>query len=212
MTDPEYNLSTPIGLDIKEYIFPEEEELFSVEAHFSFEDVVPRKHLDLYTDIAIRAAQESYCERKKVGAVVVTKHRGIFIGYNGTGTGQPNVCELEDGTTDPRVFHAEQNAFDKMLKEGVSASGAVVFTTLSPCIECAKRIVGAGVKAAIFTELYRNAGGIQYLEDNGVETFRYDGERLYYAWDFCEVFTDEETEHEQDYLAYIQINGEEENA
>lgn len=141
---------------------------------FGFEDVVMRKHIDLYADLAERTAEESYCERRQVGAVVITKNRGNFLGYNGMPSGFPNICELEDNTTDPRVIHAEANAFDKMSREGISAEGSVVFITDAPCIECAKRLYGAGVKAVIYLRPYRCLAGVDFLNEAGIPTYHLD--------------------------------------
>lgn len=151
-------------------------------APFSFESVVMLKHVNLYRDFARRAAQESYCVRRKVGAAVVTKNRGVFIGYNGMPSGFPNVCELEDGTTDPRVIHAEANAFDKMQDEGVATKGSIVFLTDSPCIECAKRLYGANVGAVIYENEYRIMDGVDFLNDAGIDTFMLIDNTLWYDY------------------------------
>lgn len=110
----------------------------------------------------------SNAERKKVGCVVVTPSMGLYTGYNGTAPGDDNRCEIEDRTKE-EVFHAEENAFDKMLKEGVSAQGSVVYLTLTPCIHCAKRIAGAGVECVFYLEEYRCSKGIDYLRKRGVK-------------------------------------------
>lgn len=144
-----------------------------LDLRFSFERVVMRKHISLYADLAERASEESYCERRQVGAVVVTQNRGNFLGYNGMPSGFPNVCEI-DNVTDPRVIHAEANALDKMSREGVSAEGAVVFITDAPCIECAKRLYGAGVQSVIYLRPYRCLAGVDFLNEAGIPTYHLD--------------------------------------
>ena len=128
--------------------------------------MIKDKEHKFYMQQALAASQMSYAERKKVGACVVTKHKGIFIGYNGTGPGEDNCCEHErfelraikdsdvlEGfdfprrrvlTTKSNVRHAELNCFAKMLKEGVSAEGSTLYVTLSPCTFCACMIASAG--------------------------------------------------------------------
>jgi dCMP deaminase len=110
----------------------------------------------LYMDLAKRVAQESYCVRQKVGAVIVTESGGLYLGFNGTPSGYANVCELPNGDTDPMVIHAEENALAKMLREGVSANGAVVYMTLSPCNECAKMLHSIGVREIYYGSAYRD--------------------------------------------------------
>lgn len=133
------------------------------------------KHLEMYKDIALRVAEESYCTRLQVGAVVVTKSLGIYTGYNGTVSGLENVCECnETGKTLPTVIHAEQNAFDKMLKEGVSADGCTLIVTHSPCFECSKRIIQAGIKTVVYINCYKNLDEtLKFLRDSGVNVFKY---------------------------------------
>jgi dCMP deaminase len=135
------------------------------------------KHITTYMDIAKLWAEQSYCTRLKVGAVVVTNDGGIYSGYNGMPTGMQNVCEI-DGKTRPEVIHAEQNAFDKMLLEGVSSRNATLFCTHSPCIECAKRIFQSGVIEVIYGNYYRG-DGVQFLEDRCVPvSVLVDGEKV----------------------------------
>lgn len=119
----------------------------------------------MYMDIAKRVAKESYCTRAKVGAVIVTKHGGIFIGFNGTIAGKsfPNVCECNGKTNTAIVIHAESNCLYKMLKEGVSAEGATLYTTLTPCEECTKMIISAGVDRVVYDEEYRDKSPLDTL-------------------------------------------------
>tara|TARA_R110000803_G_scaffold13482_9_gene37917 strand:- start:4869 stop:5282 length:414 start_codon:yes stop_codon:yes gene_type:complete len=124
--------------------------------------------IKLFLSLAERVSQESYCVRKKVGAVLVTSHGVISIGYNGTASGESNVCELEDGTTNPEVLHAESNVFAKTLKAGLSTDGAKLYVTLQPCLDCAKLIYQSGIKEVYFSEKYRCTKGVAFLERLGI--------------------------------------------
>lgn len=135
------------------------------------------KEVDFYMDVAKRASEMSHAVRKKVGALVVTKQRGMYTGYNGTAAGIDNCCEIEmDGylITKPNVIHAEKNALGKMLREGISAEGSTLFLTLSPCADCATLIASAGVKEVIYAEEYRDDYGLRMLEECGVEVMKYE--------------------------------------
>lgn len=121
----------------------------------------------MYQTVAEVVAEQSYCVRKKVGAVVVTPTGILGIGFNGTAKGYPNQCELEDGTTHPLVIHAEDNALNKMAKEGISPEGAIVFITLAPCLSCAKRLAAVGVSAVYYRDHHREEA-ITHLERMGV--------------------------------------------
>jgi dCMP deaminase len=123
----------------------------------------------MYQQLTEVIAEQSYCVRKKVGAVLVTRAGTIGIGFNGTKAGKPNVCELLDGTTDPEVTHAEINAIDKMSREGVSPLGSIVFVTLSPCINCAKSLAAVGVSAVYYRDLHRQEA-IEHLNQMGIIT------------------------------------------
>lgn len=122
------------------------------------------------------AEELSYCVRLKVGALIVKDERIISWGYNGMPSGEPNVCELEDGSTDPRVRHAEPNALRKLIRSSESAVGSVMFITDSPCPNCAVDIAEAGVAAVVFDREYRNVSGINFLLNKDVKVFRVDTE------------------------------------
>lgn len=126
------------------------------------------KYSGLWMDIAERCALESTAVRNKVGCVIVTLSGGIYTGYNGTVPGTDNTCEINPELSSPFVIHAEENALDKMLKDGVSAKDSVVFQTLTPCIPCSKRLLGAGVAAVFYRDVYRCREGIDFLISNGV--------------------------------------------
>ena len=122
---------------------------------------------ELYMDMAKRLAQESKAQRSKVGAVLVTNNGVICTGYNGTAAGLDNACEDDKGNTLPSVIHAECNVMAKACREGVSTLGATLYVTLSPCINCAKLIAAAGVKAVYFDTRYRKLDGIDHLRACG---------------------------------------------
>ena len=120
-----------------------------------------KKH-NLYLDLARRIAQESYCKRLQVGAVIVKDGNIISFGYNGTPKGMDNVCE-ENGVTLPSVLHAESNAITKACKSPISTDGATIYMTHSCCVECAKLIVQSGIKKVYYIEDYRDTTGIKFL-------------------------------------------------
>lgn len=114
-------------------------------------------------------SENSYCTRRKVGALIVKDKMIISDGYNGTPSGFENVCELEDGTTKGYVLHAEANAITKIAKSGNSSLGATLYVTTSPCLECAKLIIQSGIKRVVYSEKYRIDDGIKLLERVGIE-------------------------------------------
>lgn len=122
-----------------------------------------------YLRMASIWAENSYCQRRKVGAILVRDQMIISDGYNGTPAGFENVCEDTDGTTKPYVLHAEANAITKVARSNNSSEGSTLYITASPCLECAKLIIQAGIKRVVFNELYRLADGIDLLRRAGVE-------------------------------------------
>lgn len=113
-------------------------------------------------------AENSYCQRRKVGAIIVKDSMIISDGFNGTPSGFENVCEDEGGLTKPYVLHAEANAITKVARSNNSSDGATLYVSASPCMECSKLIIQAGIKRVVFNELYRLADGIDLLERAGV--------------------------------------------
>ena len=113
-------------------------------------------------------AENSYCERRKVGALVVKDKMIISDGYNGTPVGFENVCEDENNVTKPYGRHAEANANTKIARSNNNREGATLYVTASPCIECAKLIIQAGIKRVVYGEKYRLTDGIDLLERAGV--------------------------------------------
>lgn len=114
-------------------------------------------------------AENSYCERRKVGAIIVKDQMIISDGYNGTPAGFENVCEDSDGMTKPYVLHAEANAITKVARSNNSSEGSTLYITASPCMECAKLIIQSGIKRVVFNELYRIHDGIDLLRRANIE-------------------------------------------
>ncbi len=114
-------------------------------------------------------AENSYCRRRQVGALVVKDKMIISDGYNGTPSGFENVCEDETGTTFPYVLHAEANAITKLARSSNNSDGATLYVTASPCIECAKLIIQSGIRRVVYAEKYRLTDGIDLLEKAGVK-------------------------------------------
>ena len=114
-------------------------------------------------------ASNSYCKRRQVGALLVKDRMIISDGYNGTPSGFENVCEDENGVTKPYVLHAEANAISKVAKSGNSSDGATLYVTASPCVECAKLIIQAGIRRVVYSDEYRLTDGVDLLRRAGVE-------------------------------------------
>lgn len=115
-------------------------------------------------------SENSYCKRRKVGALVVKDKTIISDGYNGTPSGFENVCEDENNVTKPYVLHAEANAITKLARSTNSGEGATLYVTASPCIECAKLIIQAGIRRVVYGEKYRLDDGLRLLQRAGIET------------------------------------------
>ena len=126
-----------------------------------------------YLQMAEIWAQNSYCIRRKVGALLVKERMIISYGYNGTPSGFENVCE-EDGVTKPYVLHAEANAITKVAKSGNSSEGATLYVTASPCLECAKLIIQSGIKRVVYRDAYRLTDGVDLLRRAGIEVEQVD--------------------------------------
>ena len=115
-------------------------------------------------------AENSYCTRRQVGALIVKDKMIISDGYNGTPSGFENVCELEDGSTKPYVLHAEANAITKVAKSNNNSLGATLYVTASPCMECAKLIIQSGIRRVVYGEMYRLTDGLDLLHRANIET------------------------------------------
>jgi dCMP deaminase len=117
-------------------------------------------------------AENSYCERRQVGAIIVKDKMIISDGYNGTSSGFENICEDENNVTKPYVLHAEANAITKVAKSNNSSQDATLYVTSSPCMECSKLIIQAGIKRVVFSDSYRVQDGIKLLEKAGIEVIQ----------------------------------------
>ena len=114
-------------------------------------------------------AENSYCQRRKVGALIVKDRMIISDGYNGTPCGFENVCEDENGITKPYVLHAEANAITKVAKSNNSSDGATLYVTAAPCVECAKLIIQSGIKRVVYRDSYRITDGLELMERAGID-------------------------------------------
>ncbi|MBP1541196.1 MAG: dCMP deaminase family protein [Prevotella sp.] len=114
-------------------------------------------------------AENSYCQRRQVGALVVKDSMIISDGYNGTPSGFENVCEDDNNVTKPYVLHAEANAITKLARSSNNSDGATIYITASPCIECSKLIIQSGIRRVVYGEKYRLTDGVELLERAGIE-------------------------------------------
>lgn len=139
----------------------------------------PKKQRELdqrYLRMARIWAENSYCRRRQVGALIVKDKMIISDGYNGTPSGFENLCEDEQGLTKPYVLHAEANAITKIARSGNNSDGATLYVTASPCIECAKLIIQAGIRRVIYGEPYRLDDGLELLRRAGIEVVYVDAD------------------------------------
>ena len=133
-----------------------------------------QKFDERYLEMARVWSKNSYCKRRQVGALIVKDKMIISDGYNGTPSGFENVCEDENGITKAYVLHAEANAISKVAKSGNSSQGSTLYVTASPCIECAKLIIQAGIKRVVYSDEYRLTDGIDLLRRAGIEVEKVD--------------------------------------
>lgn len=122
-----------------------------------------------YLKMALSWSKLSHCTRKQVGAIIVKDEMIISDGYNGTPAGFDNCCENEKGETQWYVLHAEANAILKVAKSTNNCKGATLYLTLSPCKDCSKLVIQAGIKRVVFKDSYKDAEGIDFLRSAGVE-------------------------------------------
>jgi dCMP deaminase len=136
------------------------------------------KFIDYFMKVAELTAAVSSAKRLQVGAIIVKDDRIISIGYNGMPAGWDNTCEyaLEDGTlkTKPEVLHAEMNVLMKVAQSTESSTGAVMFCTHAPCMDCAKAIYQAGISTLYYREEYRSTQGMEFLKKSGVNVLKYE--------------------------------------
>lgn len=133
------------------------------------EDTKQKKYDKAYLRMALEWGKLSFCERKKVGAIIVKDRMIISDGYNGTPTGFENFCEDEEGYTKWYVLHAEANAILKVAASTQSCDGATLYITLSPCKECSKLIHQSGIKRVVYQNAYKDNSGLKFLEKAGVK-------------------------------------------
>lgn len=122
-----------------------------------------------YLRMAFIWAENSYCKRRRVGALLVKDNMIISDGFNGTPSGFENVCEDSEGVTFPYVLHAEANAITKVARSHNSSEGSTLYITTSPCMECSKLIIQAGISRIVYAEEYRLSSGLELLRQAGVE-------------------------------------------
>ena len=122
-----------------------------------------------YMRMALIWAENSYCKRRQVGAILVKDKMIISDGYNGTPSGFENVCEDENNETKPYVLHAEANAITKVARSNNSSEGATMYVTSSPCIECAKLIIQSGITRVVYANSYRLSDGVELLQRADIE-------------------------------------------
>jgi dCMP deaminase len=122
-----------------------------------------------YLEMATIWASNSYCERRKVGALIVKEKMIISDGYNGTPAGFENICEDEEYKTKPYVLHAEANAITKVAKSNNSSQDATLYVTSAPCMECSKLIIQSGIKRVVYCNEYSKRDGLDLLERAGIE-------------------------------------------
>lgn len=129
----------------------------------------PEKRDHLYMKMARTWSENSYCVRRKVGALLVKDQMIISDGYNGTPSGFENVCEDDNNVSLPYVLHAEANAITKVARSNNSSDGATLYVTASPCMECSKLIIQSGIKRVVYGELYRIMDGVDLLKRAGIQ-------------------------------------------
>ena len=129
---------------------------------------------DRYMRMARVWAENSYCIRRQVGALIVKDKMIISDGYNGTPSGFENICEDEGGVTKPYVLHAEANAITKLAKSHNSGDNSTLYVTASPCMECSKLIIQSGIKRVVYSDLYHNTDGVELLKRSGIEVVQHE--------------------------------------
>ncbi len=125
-----------------------------------------------YLRMAKEWARLSYCKRRQVGALIVKDRMIISDGYNGTPSGFENCCEDEEGNTHWYVLHAEANAILKLASSTQSANGATLYLTMSPCRECSKLVLQAGIRKVVYIDEYKDNEGNKFLENHGIEVLQ----------------------------------------
>lgn len=135
----------------------------------TYEELKQKRYDQAYLRMALEWAKLSHCTRKQVGAIIVKNGTIIADGYNGTPSGFENSCETDEGSTKWYVLHAEANAILKVARSNNSSEGSTLYVTLSPCKDCSKLIIQAGIKRVVFHNKYKDYSGLDFLEKAGVE-------------------------------------------
>ena len=135
----------------------------------TYEELKQKRYDQAYLRMALEWAKLSHCTRKQVGAIIVKNGTIIADGYNGTPSGFENSCETDEGSTKWYVLHAEANAILKVARSNNSSEGSTLYVTLSPCKDCSKLIIQAGIKRVVFHNKYKDCSGLDFLEKAGVE-------------------------------------------
>jgi len=136
----------------------------------TYKDVAKQERYDrAYLRMAAEWGSLSHCTRKQVGALIVRNGMIISDGYNGTPSGFPNACEDDAGSTHWYVLHAEANAITKVARSNNSAENGTLYITLSPCKDCAKMILQAGIKRVVYSVAYKDLSGVDFLQQSGIE-------------------------------------------
>lgn len=130
-----------------------------------------------YLRMAMIWAENSYCKRRQVGALVVKDHTIISDGYNGTPSGFDNICEDDQNVTFPYVLHAEANAITKLARSSNNSDGSTLYVTDAPCLECSKLIIQAGIRRVVYAREYRLTDGIDLLRRAGIDVVRIDADQ-----------------------------------
>ena len=154
-----------------------------------------------YIQMAAIWAQNSYCKRRQVGALIVKDKMIISDGYNGTPSGFENECEEDADHSKPYVLHAEANAITKVARSNNSSDGATLYVTTSPCMECSKLIIQAGIRRVVFGDYYRMHDGVDLLCRAGIEIvhlWERNGE-----YEHVEITSDNSESHYQEVAQYL---------
>lgn len=131
------------------------------------------KYDKAYLKMALEWAKLSHCKRKQVGALIVKNGMIISDGYNGCPSGFENNCEDENGETKWYVLHAEANAILKVAKSTQNCKGATLYLSMSPCKECSKLILQAGISRVVYLNEYKDKSGIDFLKKANIEVMHF---------------------------------------
>ena len=126
---------------------------------------------EYFMSIAILASQRSPCQRLNVGSVIVKNNRLISMGYNGFIPGAPHISRIKDDH-EQSIIHSEINALADCAKRGASLSGAKIYITHYPCINCFRSIAACEIKEVVYLDDYKNEPIVQQLASDSEITIR----------------------------------------